>query len=102
MEDHTPFEYECLACGLPLSSKTIPARCPCGSELFVLCFEEDKMALPVEEARDVAEKIFTLGDFQNLLRAMRERGWMRGSVDYVIDQVWYDEDHHLAARLREK
>lgn len=48
------------------------------------------MALPVDEARDVAEKIFTLGDFQNLLKAMRERGWTVGSVDFVVDQVFYE------------
>ena len=46
--------------------------------------------LETEDARDVAEQLFTLGDFANLLRAMKERGWTKGSVEYVIAQVFWE------------
>lgn len=43
MNDRKPiFEYECVACGLPLLDNSIPDRaCSCGCDLFVLSFGEE-------------------------------------------------------------
>lgn len=46
--------------------------------------------LTEEEARDVAEKLFTLGDFAVLMRAMESRGWTKGSVEYVTERVFWE------------
>lgn len=49
--------------------------------------------LSSEEAADVAEKLFTLGDFAYLLRAMKRRGWTSDSVRYTVDHVFWEDDN---------
>jgi len=46
--------------------------------------------ITTEDARDVAEKVFTYGDFAEIMRAMKARGWTRESVKCVLDEVFFE------------
>ena len=44
-----------------------------------------------------AEDAPTLGEIADLLRPLKKRGVHRGSILYVIDQVWWEDEQRAEA-----